>query len=103
MSNGTLNSLLIILPKDLSEYQFVIIDSVNCAKFNSDDLLNLQKNNPKTAFIYVFQVTKAGIYKGDQEFEHNIDTIIRCEKIDDNKFIVKTTKNKYAPVTQMQL
>lgn len=95
------------LPKDLNEYNFVIIDTINRAGFSSEDLINLKKKYPNISFIYIFQVTKAGIFKGEQDFEHDVDIVINCERQQDKegniKFTVKTTKNKYAPITVMQI
>ncbi len=64
------------LPKDLSAYQFIFLDSVSSMKLTSDQLKELEKNNPGKSFIYVFQVTKAGKARGTNEFMHNVDIVI---------------------------
>ncbi len=67
------------LPDDLSNFQFVFIDSVSKAGLTSDDLTLLRKQNPKTAFIYIFHTTKEGNFRGKQDFAHDVDVIINVE------------------------
>lgn len=67
------------LPEDLSEFQFVFIDSVSKAGLNSEDLTRLCQENPKTAFIFIFHTTKAGNFRGKQDFAHDVDVIIEVE------------------------
>ncbi|MDP3557180.1 MAG: hypothetical protein Q8T03_07385 [Bacteroidota bacterium] len=64
------------LPKNLSEYQFVILDSVNKLELNPKDLEKLKADNPGVSFIYVFQTTKEGKFRGTNEFQHDVDVII---------------------------
>lgn len=67
------------LPGDLSPFQFVFIDSVSKAGLNTDDLNRLHKENPKTAFIFIFHTTKEGNFRGKQDFAHDVDVIIDVE------------------------
>lgn len=67
------------LPNDLSSYQFVFIDSVSKAGLTSSELTNLTKQNPKTAFIFIFHTTKDGNFRGKQDFAHDVDVIIEVE------------------------
>ncbi len=64
------------LPKDLSDYQFVILDSVNKLVLNPQDLAKLKADNPGVCFIYVFQTTKEGKFRGTNEFQHDVDVVI---------------------------
>ena len=64
------------LPKDLSKYDVVFIDSVNNLGLEPHDLERLPKNK---AYAYIFQCTKDGKYRGSQEFEHNADTVIEVK------------------------
>ena len=64
------------LPEDLSPFMFVFIDSVSKAGLTADDLARLHKQNPKTAFIYIFHTTKEGNFRGRQDFAHDVDVII---------------------------
>ena len=79
---GAIHPNLIIaekLPDDLSPYQFVFIDSVSKAGLSSFDLTRLSKENPQTAFIFIFHTTKAGNFRGKQDFAHDVDVIIEVE------------------------
>ncbi|HEY4784758.1 MAG TPA: hypothetical protein VIH57_01860 [Bacteroidales bacterium] len=67
------------LPEDLSPFQFVFIDSVSKAGLTTDDLTSLHKENPKTAFIFIFHTTKEGNFSGKQDFAHDVDVIIEVE------------------------
>lgn len=67
------------IPDDLSPYQFVFIDSVSKAGLSNADLTRLRKNNPKTAFIFIFHTTKEGNFRGKQDFAHDVDVIIEVE------------------------
>lgn len=64
------------LPKNLSEYLFVILDSVNKLGLNPQDLAKLKSDNPGVSFIYIFQSTKEGKFRGTNEFQHDVDVII---------------------------
>lgn len=64
------------LPKNLSEYQFVILDSVNKLGLNPKELEKLKVDNPGVSFIYIFQATKDGKFRGTNEFQHDVDVII---------------------------
>ncbi len=64
------------LPKDLSSYQFVFIDSVNKAQLSTEQLDMMERKYPNISFVYVFQTTKDGNFKGAMEFKHNVDVVI---------------------------
>lgn len=75
------------LPKDLKSYDTVFIDSVNFAGF---DAAELRKLNPKCSYVFVFQSTKQGNFRGTQEFLHDVDTSIRVENMK-----ATTEKNRF--------
>jgi predicted ATP-dependent serine protease len=64
------------LPQDLSPYSFVVIDSVTRLGLNAENLRRLKAMNPDTSFIYVFQVTKNGQFRGENNFQHDVDVVI---------------------------
>ena len=64
------------IPEDLSMYRFVFLDSVNSLGLSTEDLVTLKNHNPNTSFIQIFQTTKAGSHRGDNESQHNVDVII---------------------------
>lgn len=64
------------LPKDLSEYDYVFLDSVTKLRLTPEDLERLEKENPGKSFIYIFQTTKLGIFKGANAFQHEVDAVI---------------------------
>ena len=64
------------IPENLSAYDFVFIDSVSRAGLNTDAIRKLRKDNPRTAFIFIYHTTKGGNFKGKQEHAHDVDVII---------------------------
>ena len=64
------------LPENLSEYDFVFIDSVNKMELEPSDLDALKAENPGVCFIYVFQTTKEGNFRGSNHFQHDVDVVI---------------------------
>ena len=68
------------LPNDLSQYQFVFIDSISKLGLTPEDLTQLKKQYPKVSFIYIFQVTKEGAFRGRNDFQHDVDIVIEVPK-----------------------
>lgn len=64
------------LPEDLSEYDFVFLDSVNKLGLTPEDLDRLDKEYPYTSFTEIFQTTKQGNFRGGNEFQHDVDVVI---------------------------
>ena len=64
------------LPSDLSHYDFVFLDSVNKLRLSPFNLEDLKKKYPETSFIYIFQTTKLGNFRGANEFQHDVDVVI---------------------------
>jgi len=64
------------LPEDLSDYNFIFLDSVNKLGLSAQDLDALRKSNPGKSFIFVFQTTKDGNFRGKNEFQHDVDVVI---------------------------
>jgi hypothetical protein len=73
VSNNMLN--------DLSKYDFVFIDSVNKMELEPNDLEILKANNPTVSFIYVFQTTKSGAFRGSNHFMHDVDIVIEIPEV----------------------
>lgn len=65
-----------LLPNDLTNYDFIFLDSVNKLGLSAKDLEKLKTDNKGKSFIYVFQVTKDGKFRGNNEFQHNVDIVI---------------------------
>jgi hypothetical protein len=77
---------------DLSDYQFIILDSVNDLGLKINTYKELRKELPDKAFVFILQHTKAGDFKGGKDWEHIAE--IAGEVI---KGEVNITKNRYAP------
>ncbi|MFZ5553541.1 MAG: hypothetical protein ACOZCO_10520 [Bacteroidota bacterium] len=64
------------LPNDLSDYDFIFLDSVNTLGLSPEDLRQLKQENPGKSFIYIFQTTKEGNFRGANSFQHDVDVVI---------------------------
>jgi hypothetical protein len=64
------------LPEDLTPYDFIILDSVNKLGLNPKDLEKLKADNKGKCFIFLFQTTKSGIFRGANSFQHDVDVVI---------------------------
>lgn len=64
------------LPTDLSNFDFIFLDSVTRLNLEPEDLEHLKALWPGKSFIYVFQTTKMGNFRGAQGFQHNVDIVI---------------------------
>jgi hypothetical protein len=65
-----------VLPESLSAYNFIFIDSVNKLGLSPEDLNRLRALNPTKSFIFVFQSTKDGKFRGANSFQHDVDVVI---------------------------
>ena len=63
-------------PDDLSGYDFVFLDSVTKLQLSPEDLDDLRSSYPKVSFIFVFQTTKSGNFRGRNDFQHDVDVVI---------------------------
>ena len=64
------------IPADLTPYRFVFFDSVNRLQLTPEDLIKLKALHPSHAFIYIFQTTKEGNFRGANNFQHDVDVVI---------------------------
>lgn len=64
------------LPANLFMYNFIFLDSVNKLGLKPEDLNRIKANNPDKSFIYVFQTTKDGAFRGANTFQHDVDCVI---------------------------
>jgi len=77
---------------DLSQYDFIILDSVNHLKLKESDYDALRLAYPKAAFVFILQHTKGGYFKGGKDWEHNAEIVAEV-----SKGTINVSKNRYAP------
>jgi hypothetical protein len=65
-----------VLPNDLSPYDFVFLDSVTKLGYSPEDLTKLKHQYPSKSFIFIFQSTKDGKFRGENTFQHDVDVVI---------------------------
>jgi hypothetical protein len=76
------------LPDDLTPYDVIFLDSVNTFGFDVKKLRLLSKSYPDKIFIWIFQTTKKGVFRGANEYQHDCDVVIEV------KNYVASTENK---------
>jgi predicted ATP-dependent serine protease len=81
---------------DLSNYQFIILDSVNDLGMKVNDYKALRAKYPDKAFIFILQHTKAGEFKGGKDWEHISEIAGEV-----SKGVASVTKNRYAPKSSL--
>jgi len=64
------------LPDSQDSYDFIFLDSVNRLGLTPDDLRLLKERHPAKSFIYIFQSTKQGNFRGENSFQHDVDVVI---------------------------
>ena len=79
------------IPADMSKYTTIILDSVNTLGLTADQLKELYSKYPKKNFVLIFQVTKEGKFRGEQEYEHDVDASFHCDKL----IAYQTSKNRF--------
>jgi RecA/RadA recombinase len=80
-----------------SDYEFVIIDSINFINLEPEDVETLKAENKSKAFITIQQATKNGAFRGSQQFAHNCDIIIEVVEG------VANHTGRYAAPSEMQI
>jgi predicted ATP-dependent serine protease len=80
------------MPKDVSKYKYIFVDSANEMGYTYKDLdAMIKKYEPQgISFIFVFKGTKDGSYRGTQDIEHLVDVSIKC-----NNGIATTEKSRF--------
>lgn len=65
----------------LASYKFIFFDSVNSLGLTPDYLRQLKAQYPGVSFIYIFQTTKDGKFRGANEFQHDVDVVIEVYEL----------------------
>lgn len=68
------------LPMELSGFDYVFIDSVSSFKMSTDSLEKIIKYNPGVNFMFIFQSTGDGNYRGTKDAEHLVDVSININE-----------------------
>ena len=77
------------MPTNLKQWDYVFFDSADDLKIDPEEMKEIDKKHPKTTFISIHKVTKEGLFKGSNDWEHDVDI---CVKVEDG--VAKSTKNR---------
>ncbi len=83
----------------IKNYDAVFIDSVTSFKIQPHELVEIKERNPNTAFIYIFQATKGGDFRGALEYLHDADVEIKAE----NGILKTEGKNRFGHSGEMKV
>lgn len=75
---------------DLTDYNFIIVDSVNDVDLDIMDYREIRNIYPDKGFVLVLQTTKAEDYRGGKDWEHEADIAIFMKNGNTKMF-----KNRY--------
>lgn len=75
-------------------------DGVNSFRYTTDDLRTLIRTDPNMIFVCIFQTTKDGNFKGSQEFQHDVDVVIRA---DNETISTQGCKNRFGGNGEMKV
>ncbi len=64
----------------LQNFQFIVIDSINALGLDIHAWRDLRNQYPNSFFVLVSQVTKSGVFRGSQEWAHDVDVIVDVKK-----------------------
>ncbi len=65
-----------ILPKSLTAYDFIFLESLNKLGLKPEDLNRLKAFNLTKFFVLISQATKQGNFHGENSFQHDVDVVI---------------------------
>ncbi|MDA3910967.1 MAG: AAA family ATPase [Bacteroidales bacterium] len=68
------------IPGDIKSFDVVFFDSVQSLQLTPEQLEKFHKDHPRTLMVFVFQVTKDGKFKGEEEFEHIVDVVLHADQ-----------------------
>ena len=74
----------------------LVVDSVNNLRLTPDDIAKIKEAHPLINIVAIMQSTKDGKFKGSQEFLHDCDIRIDCQRPH-----AKQTKSRYAPTSEI--
>lgn len=63
-------------PEILDEWDFIFLDSVNKLRLSPQEMEDIREHYPNKSFISIFQTRKDGLFRGSQEFLHDMDVSI---------------------------
>lgn len=64
------------IPASLAFYDFIFLDSVNRLGLKPEELNRLRAMYPDKSFVFIFQTTKEGKFRGANTFQHDVDSVI---------------------------
>lgn len=79
------------------QFDFIFIDSVNFINISPEQIRDLKQSNPNLSLITIQQSTKDGNFKGNQEYAHDADSIVRIEDG------VATQQGRFQEMSQMRV
>jgi hypothetical protein len=68
------------IPKDLSYFDLIVLDSVNELDMSPDSMRELQGRNPALSTLQIFKVRKDGVFLGESDFKHLCQAELVCEQ-----------------------
>lgn len=78
------------LPTNLSIYDVIFLDSITTMNIGLETMIQLIGQYPRHSWVWLFQTTKEGTFRGDQNWQHLVDAEIYC-----SNGKARTLKNRF--------
>lgn len=66
------------IPTSLYGYDIIFLDSITTMNIGLEAMIKLTEQYPKISWVWLFQTTKEGMFRGDQNWQHFVDAEIYC-------------------------
>lgn len=86
------------LPTNLSVYDVIFLDSITTMNIGLETMIRLTGQYPKISWVWLFQTTKEGAFRGDQNWQHLVDAEIYC-----SNGKARTLKNRFGGKEQINI
>jgi energy-coupling factor transporter ATP-binding protein EcfA2 len=87
-----------LVEKEIPKYKYVILDSTRMLHLKYDEFARIKDKYPEVSFIIIMQSTKAGSFKGEQEWLHIVDAEIHLDS-----GVATTRKNRFGHIGRVQV
>ena len=67
------------IPEDLSNYDFIFINSVSEGKISPQQIRELKQSGRGTSFVLIYHTRKDGDFRGAQEHAHLVDIVVEVK------------------------
>lgn len=83
------------VPESLDGYVAVFFDSAQTLRLTDKDFHKIREHNKDKMLIVILQRTKGGVFKGEKDWDHNMQATASVHFDDGGQRVLSTSKNRY--------